>query len=198
MIERRTAATSKRIGIYGGSFDPIHHGHLILARDAREQLGLEKMIFVPAASSPHKMHEQPTPAALRLLMTRAAIRGDTGFEVHDFEALRPAPSFTIETAEQLAAREHDAELFYLIGEDNVEDLPTWKRFEDLNRLVKFVVMRRSGNNSTHSYPVIERHIDISSSDIRDRVAQGLTIQYLVPPAVEEIIRRNNLYMESDK
>ena len=188
----------RKIGVYGGTFDPIHHGHLILARDAREQLGLENVIFVPAARSPHKMNTPQSSAEARLRMVLAATEGESAFYVSNFEVRRPPPSFTVDTAEHLAARESGAEFIYLMGEDHVTELATWHRFEDLKRLVSFAVLSRSGNMGAHSFPIIERKIDISSSDIRERVASGRAIRYLVPKAVEAIIREEKLYMEITK
>ncbi|MDP9292695.1 MAG: nicotinate-nucleotide adenylyltransferase [Verrucomicrobiota bacterium] len=184
--------TRKKIGIYGGTFDPIHHAHLILARDAREMLGLEKLIFVPAATSPHK--DSPAASAeVRLSMLRAAIKGDTGFAVDDCELRRAPPSYTIDTVEEIQQREVDSEIFYLVGEDNVPALASWHRFSDLQKLVRFVILDRAGSQTKHPYEVVHREIDISATDIRKRIASGRSIRYLVPPAVEEIIRQNNLY-----
>ena len=185
----------KKIGIFGGTFDPIHHGHLILARDAVETLQLERVIFVPAALSPHKLEQQPTPPAVRLEMLRAAIEGDTKFAIDPMELERPPPSYAIDTVETLRQREPGTELFFLVGEDNVTRLPTWHRFSELTKLVQFVVLDRSGLNTAHIYPAVRRHLDISATDIRKRVASGRSIRYLVPPAVEEIIRQRQLYLE---
>ncbi|HAF03757.1 MAG TPA: nicotinate (nicotinamide) nucleotide adenylyltransferase [Spartobacteria bacterium] len=189
--------TGKKIGIYGGTFDPIHHAHLILARDAREMLGLEKLIFVPAATSPHK--DSPAASAeMRLSILRAAIEGETGFAVDDCELRRAPPSYTIDTVEEIQQREAGSEIFYLIGEDNVAALASWHRFERLQNMVRFVVLDRTGAQTNHPYEVVHRKIDISATDIRKRIASGRSIRYLVPPAVEEIIRRNNLYREPVK
>jgi nicotinate-nucleotide adenylyltransferase len=188
----------KKIGIFGGTFDPIHHGHLILAREACEKLGLEKMVFVPAAISPHKMQYAPTAAAIRLEMVQVAIDGEGDFAIDDCELRREPPSYTIETVELIRRHEIGAELFYFIGEDNVAKLPGWHRFEELRKLVQFVVLDRSGFGSSNTYPIIRRQIDISATEIRKRVATGRSIRYLVPPAVEEIIRRQQLYQESKK
>jgi nicotinate-nucleotide adenylyltransferase len=185
----------KKIGIYGGTFDPIHHGHLILARDACEQLALEKMIFVPAAVSPHKMDKMTTPPEIRLEMARRAIEGESRFEVDDCELRREPPSFTIDTVEIIQRGEPKAQLFYFIGEDNVPGLTSWHRFEELQRLVQFVLLDRRGFKSAADYPVIRRHIDISATEIRKRVAEGRSIRYLVPRAIEEIISREKLYKE---
>jgi len=188
----------RKIGIYGGTFDPIHHAHLILAREARESLGLEKVTFVPAAVSPDK--DSPVaPAEMRLSMLRAAIEGEAAFAIDDCELRRPPPSYTIDTVEAICSRESNAEIFYLIGSDNVDALPKWHRFSDLRKLVQFVMLDRTGSApAKHSYEVIRRKIDISGTDIRNRVASGRSIRYLVPPSVEEIIRRHNLYREPAK
>jgi len=186
----------KTIGIFGGTFDPIHHGHLILARDAIEQLDLDSLIFVPAAISPHKLGQSPAASDVRVEMIRAAIAGDPRFCLDTLELERPAPSYTIDTIEALRTREPGAHFVYLIGEDNVAQLSTWRRFDELSKMVQFAVLDRSGLKTTHPYPTVRRHIDISASDIRNRVARGQSIRYLVPPAVEEIIRRRQLYRES--
>lgn len=188
------AETKKRIGIYGGTFDPIHHGHLILARESLETLGLEKVIFVPAAVSPFK--DAPAARAeMRLSMLRAAIDGETGFTMNDCELRRPPPSYAIDTVEEIRKQEGDVDISYLIGEDNVPQLANWHRFKELQTMVRFVVLDRTGLNTKHNYQAVHRKIDISATDIRKRVASGRSIRYLVPPAVEDIIRRQNLYRE---
>ncbi len=187
------AGRLKRIGIYGGSFDPIHHGHLILAREALESLHLAEVIFIPAAQSPHKAHLEPAPAELRWEMLTWALAGEPGFASSRLEIDRPPPSYTIDTIEQLHAENPGTELFYLLGEDNLPKLESWHRFEDLRGLVRFVILDRSGDGVEYPYPAIRRKIDISATTIRNRVASGQSIRYLVPEAVEQIIRRENLY-----
>jgi nicotinate-nucleotide adenylyltransferase len=185
----------KKIGIYGGTFDPIHHGHLILARDAREKLGLEKLIFVPARIAPHKRAPFAS-AEMRLSMLQAAVEGEPGLAVEDCEIRRPPPSYTIDTIEEIRRREPDAEIYCIIGEDNLAGLERWREIDRLHKMVRFVVLDRTGGEASHRYPIIARKIDISATDIRKRVASGRSIRYLVPPRVEEIIRRNNLYLET--
>jgi nicotinate-nucleotide adenylyltransferase len=188
----------RKIGIYGGSFDPIHHGHLIQAREACETLALEKMIFVPAAISPHKVDRVPAAAEIRREMLQEAIDGEAGFTLDDCELRRGPPSYTIETVEFIRKSEGDAQIFYFVGQDNVTDLPTWHRFSELQTMIQFVVLDRTGFATEQLYPVIRRHIDISGTEIRKRVATGRSIRYLVPPAVEAIIRRYQLYQELEK
>ncbi len=128
-------------------------------------------------------------------MLRAAIEGEPNFAVDPIELERPSPSYAIDTVETLRQREPGAELFFLIGEDNVARLSTWHRFPELAKLVQFVVLDRSGLNTAHPYPAVRRHLDISATDIRKRVASGRSIRYLVPPAVETLIRERQLYLE---
>jgi len=185
----------RKIGIYGGTFDPIHHGHLILGRQACEQIGLDQLIFVLAALSPFKKAARASGAA-RLSMLQAAIQGQDGFTVDDCELKRPPPSYSIDTVLQIREREQKSELFWLIGADNVTGLDKWHRFEELKKLVQFVVLDRACSGEKQLCPVIQRNIDISATEIRNRVASGRSIRYLVPRAVEEIIRCENLYRES--
>ena len=186
----------KKIGIYGGTFDPIHHAHLILGRQACEELGLDRLILVPALVSPFKRAAYASGEA-RLSMLRAAIEGQDGFAADDYELKRPPPSYSIDTVLQIRERE-TAELFWLIGADNVSGLSKWHRFDELKKLVQFVVLDRASSGTKQPYPVIQRNIDISATEIRNRVASGRSIRYLVPKAVEEIIRRENLYRELGK
>jgi nicotinate-nucleotide adenylyltransferase len=189
------AENKKRIGIYGGTFDPIHHGHLILAREAFEQLALEKVIFVPAALSPFK--RMPLASAHeRLSMLQAALADEKEFSIDDCELRRPPPSYSVDTVEDIRKRAGKADIYYLLGEDNVATLNKWHRFATLKKLVTFVVLDRTGMRSEHEYRIIQRKIDISATEIRKRVALGQSIRYLVPAAVEEIIRQGKLYRES--
>ena len=185
----------KKIAIYGGTFDPVHHAHLILAREAIETLCLEKVILVPAAISPLKKATPVASGDVRLAMLRAAIKSQPEFDVDECELLRPPPSYTIDTVEEIRRRESDAVLYCLIGDDNIEQLSQWHRFNELEKLVRFVVLDRTGKQPTHSYQLIHRRIDISATEIRRRVAQHESIRYLVTESVEEIIQREKLYRE---
>ena len=192
----RTLIALRRIGIYGGTFSPIHHGHLILAREALERLHLDELRVVPAALSPHK--KKSLDPDCRLEMVKAAIAGEAGFIADDIELERPAPSYSVDTVRQLREQMPDARFFWLVGADHVQDLPTWKEFDELEQLVQFVVLDRGDGAPATSYPTVKRKIDISGSEIRKRVAAGEPIRYLVPPAVEEIIRTHGLYKEQEK
>src|SRR5260370_6301792 len=141
----------RKIGIYGGTFDPIHHGHLILARQACEELGLDQLIFVPAALSPFKKAAYASGEA-RWSMLQAAIEGQEGFSADDCELKRPPPSYSIDTVLQIRKRESKAELLWLIGADNVGGLSKWHHFEELRKLVQFVVLDRACREENQPYP----------------------------------------------
>lgn len=192
----RTLIALRKIGIYGGTFSPIHHGHLILAREALERLHLDEVRFVTAALSPDK--DKSLRADCRLEMVEAAIADEPGFVADDIELKRPPPSYSIDTVRQLRERMPDARFFWLVGADHVGDLPTWKEFRELDRLVQFVVLDRGDGAPPNCYPTVKRKIDMSGSEIRKRVAAGESIRYFVPPAVEEIIRTRGLYKEQAK
>jgi nicotinate-nucleotide adenylyltransferase len=161
-----------------------------------DQLELDELIFIPAALSPHKLGGSPADGNARVEMLRAAIEGEPRFCLDPLELERPAPSFTIDTMEAFCSREPDAQFIYLVGEDNVAQLSTWRRFAELSKIVQFAVLDRTGLRTSHPYPTVRRHIDISASDIRNRVARGQSIRYLVPPAVEKIITARQLYRET--
>lgn len=183
----------KRIGLYGGSFDPVHNGHLILARQALEDLKLDQIIFLPAAESPFKQNHTVTSVEDRVKMVEIAIEHEPAFSVDTLEILRPAPSYTIDTARTYRARYPTEELFFLIGEDHLKDLHKWNDFGELDRLVQFAVLSRSDLPLSTKYPVVRRRLDLSSTEIRNRVANQLPISYLVPDKVLNYIKSNNLY-----
>ncbi len=187
-----------KLAIYGGTFDPIHHGHLIIAREALETLGPDEVIFVPARVSPFKKATPVASGEIRLSMLRAAIENEIGFAVDDCELRRPPPSYTIDTVKEIRRRKNNAEIYCLIGEDNVDELTKWHRFAELEKMVRFIVLDRTGQRPSHSYQVIRRKIEISATEIRKRVASRRSIRYFVPPAVAEIIQREKLYLEQPK
>lgn len=182
-----------RLALYGGSFDPIHHGHLILARQALEQLELEKVIFIPAAESPFKPDHKTSTAVHRLRMVRLAIRAEPRFAVDTLEVDRGAPSYTIETARTYRQRYPDDELFFLVGEDHLKTLPQWNDFDELDRILQFAILSRSDLPLDVPYPIVRWRFDISATEIRNRVARGLPITYLVPEVVLRYIAKNQLY-----
>jgi nicotinate-nucleotide adenylyltransferase len=185
-----------RIGVIGGTFDPIHLGHLILGRDALDALDLHKLIFIPNFRSPHKLARSAAPPELRAAMVRLAIEGEPGFEIEEVEILRGGPSYTIDTVLYLRTLYPEAELFYLIGEDNLAELHTWRRVDELHHLVQLVVLARGTDGPPHPYITLhQRRIDISATEVRQRIAKGQSIRYLVPDKVRDIIENHQLYRE---
>lgn len=188
-----------RAGVFGGTFDPPHIGHLIVAQDAWLALGLEHVLFVPAAVPPHKRGRVATPAELRLEMLQAAVVDDARFEVTDLELRRPGPSYTVDTLRELRERDPEGALFFLLGADQFREFHTWRAPEEIARLANLVVLSRAGVEDVApaiDVPyrrVVVTRIDVSSTEVRRRVAADEPIRYLVPAAVEEIIRREGLY-----
>ena len=189
-----------KLGLFGGSFDPVHLGHLLVAQAAVEELGLARLYFIPAAQSPFKPESKPAPAAQRLQMLRLALAGKTSCEVDEQEVKRGGISYSIETLRDYTQRFPGAELFYLIGADNVSSLPKWREAAELAHLAEFVAIPRPGEPPA-IFPAPFRGrtlagwpLGVSSSQIRARVKAGLPIDHLVPPAVAEAIRNYRLYL----
>jgi len=190
----------QRIGLFGGSFDPVHCGHLLVAQAACEELGLSRLWFIPAAQSPFKPDRTPAAAHERLRLLRLALAGQTRYEIDDQEVRRGGVSFTIDTVRDYARRFTQARLFYLIGADHSSQLPKWKAGEELAKLVEFVVIPRPGEPFGPLPVPFKQHaligfpLGVSSSQIRARVKAGLPIENLVPAAVAEAIRNAGLYL----
>jgi nicotinate-nucleotide adenylyltransferase len=189
-----------RTGVFGGTFDPPHVGHLIAAADAHRALGLDRLLFVPSAQPPHKVGRVRTPAALRLEMVRAAIAGDGRFRADDLELRRPGPSFSADTLRELLSRQPAGELFFLVGADALRDLPTWHRPDEVARLARLVVLCREGAGGVADgpYPALEvavTRVDVSATEVRRRAARGEPVRYLVPEPVRAIIEREGLYRD---
>jgi nicotinate-nucleotide adenylyltransferase len=184
---------NEKIGLYGGTFDPVHNGHLILARDALERLDLDRVVFIPARVSPHKLDHPPAPPEARCQILVAAIADEPRFEMDPCEIAREGPSFAVETVQLFKTRYPQARLYYFVGDDNLPELETWKDFANLRDLVQFVVLSRAGMPFLSEFPTITRHIEISSTEIRNRVARGLSVRYLAPLPACELIARLGLY-----
>jgi nicotinate-nucleotide adenylyltransferase len=187
-----------KVGIFGGTFDPPHHGHLIVAEFVRHLLGLKRVLFVPSWISPHKMEKEAVGANHRLAMVELAIKGSPGLEVLDAEVARGGVSYTVDTLAQVKKAEPDADLFLLIGEDNWGEFSTWREPERILTMAKVVVMTRPGasqmeTSGREAVHIAVPAIDISSTQIREMVRGGRSIRYLVPEAVEEYIRAHRLY-----
>jgi nicotinate-nucleotide adenylyltransferase len=190
----------QKIGLYGGSFDPVHLGHLLVAQAACEEAGLERLFFIPAAQSPFKPDTQPTPAAERLRLLRLALVGKSHYEIDTQEIDRGGVSYTIDTVRDYIRRFPDAEPFYLIGADHVPSLAKWREAAELAKLVEFVVIPRPGQaevalatpfrgRALRGFP-----LGVSASQIRARVKAGLPVEHLVGVAVAEAIRNYRLYL----
>ncbi len=196
-----------RLGLFGGTFDPIHLGHLILAEACREACALDRVWFVVAGQPPHKQGER-TAVAHRVEMVRIAIAGHPAFEVSELEAKRPGPHYSFETLEAIhRERPHD-ELFFLIGADSLTDLPTWRRPERVAQLATIVVVNRPGLDKTAgvtdvlpdfgpgSHPLRAVNIPpigIASHDLRKRLIEGRSVRYQIPRGVEAYIDAQGLY-----
>ena len=188
-----------KLGIFGGSFDPVHLGHLLVAQAAIEELGLDRLFFVPAARSPFKVDSNPAPGAVRLQLLRLALAGKINCEVDGGEIERGGVSYTVDTLRHYAAKYSPAELFYLIGADNASGLKGWREPAELSRLAVFVAVPRPGGAiSVFPPPFRGRALTgypfgVSSSEIRARIKAGSTIEHLVPEAVASAIRTLALY-----
>ncbi|MGH7461403.1 MAG: nicotinate-nucleotide adenylyltransferase, partial [Longimicrobiales bacterium] len=188
-----------RTGFFGGTFDPVHIGHLIAAQDALDALSLSRVLFVPAGNPPHKRHHAITPAPIRLQMLEAAIRDIDTFEVCTLEVVRAGPSYTVDTLRELKSQDPEQELFLLVGADQARDLPDWRAPQEIVHLACVVLLSREGVNTVpRLQPLVRREvrvrrIDVSATDIRERVARGQSIRFLVPAAVEAIIEDLGLY-----
>jgi nicotinate-nucleotide adenylyltransferase len=190
----------QRIGLFGGSFDPVHLGHLLVAQAAREELELDRLFFIPAAQSPFKPDSQPTSSKDRLRLLRLALAGKSWCEIDEQELQRGGVSYTINTLRDYHQRFPEAQIFYLVGGDHVQKLPSWRDAEELARVAEFIVVPRPGQaeipfpkpfrgRALKGFP-----LGVSSSQIRARVKVGEPIDHLVPATVAEAIRGAGLYM----
>lgn len=199
-----------RIGIFGGTFDPIHLGHLILAERCREECQLDEVWFVPAALPPHKLTSVISSAKTRAEMIEFAIAGNPHFKVSRIELERTGPSYTVTTLEDLTREDPNRELFLLVGADSIHDLPTWREPQRMLELATIVGVNRGrtflredalrqlvtqlGEKAATRVRFVEMPaIDISATEIRERVARGASIRYLVPRAVEMYLAEQQLY-----
>ncbi len=195
-----------RLGIYGGTFDPIHLGHLILAETCREACGLDRVWFVVAGEPPHKPGKR-TGVADRIEMARIAVAGHPAFEVSEVEARRPGPHYSVETLDAIRREHPDDELFFLIGADSLVDLPQWRQPSRICALASLVVANRPGVPrpdpaalasalGPDARPIVDvtiPPIGIASHELRRLVAEGRSIRYRVPRGVEVYIAENGLY-----
>ena len=199
----------QKIGLMGGTFDPIHTGHLLTAEAVREQFGLQRVIFIPAAQPPHKQGRKVAPAYDRLVMTEIAVAGNPCFGVSRIELQRSGPSYSVDTLRELQqAHGQEAEFYFITGADAINELSTWHEAQHLLEICHFIAATRQGcvldlkrlrqefgeslvSSHIHELPTPE--LEISSTDIRKRVQEGRSIKYLVTAAVEAYIYKEGLY-----
>ena len=194
----------ERIGLFGGSFNPIHVGHLMIARAVLERLALQRMIFLPAANPPHKPRPDLWPAEHRAEMVRRAIQGEPRFEFNDFDLARPGLCYTVDTVAHFRAANPDAELFWVIGADSLIELPTWHRAAELCDACRIVTAQRSDSadipwdhlqaqlgtdrvTRLRADVIPTPRVDIASTEIRARRREGRSIRYLVPDTILEYL-----------
>jgi nicotinate-nucleotide adenylyltransferase len=204
-----------RLGIFGGTFDPVHYGHLLLAECCREQLCLDRVWFLPAAVPPHKQQRSLAPAAQRIEMLELAIAGHEGFEVCGYEIEEGGVNYTVDTLAHFKDEDPSRELFFLLGADSLRDLPTWKEPARLCQLAVPVVVGRPGAQLSEAEPGVasandlaslgERFemvdmpsIELSSSEIRRLIAARQSIRYRTPRAVEKYIESHGLYRTPER
>jgi len=201
----------KKVALYGGSFDPIHHGHLIVARAVAEKLGIDRVILLPASGPPHKPAAAMAPARDRAYMVRAAIDGEPLFELRDYDLSRRGPNFTIDTVAHFRKELGDEiELYWIIGADSLAELPSWHKVENLVDACHIITARRPSADTMdwerlrlalgedrveklRGGLVASPAIEISSSDVRNRLRLGRSVRYMVPDAVHKFIKDHNLY-----
>lgn len=190
-----------KIGFLGGSFDPVHFGHLMAAQDAFEQHGLDRLLFVPAARAPLKPREECASPEDRIAMLRRAVEGDSRFEVSDLEAKRGGTSYTVETARHFRALHPGDTLYWILGGDQLSRLGQWKDIAELAGMVEFIIVDRPG------FPIrvepgisgLRLHrcdghlLEISSTELRERIRRGLSLEYFMPHKTIVYIREKGLY-----
>jgi nicotinate-nucleotide adenylyltransferase len=198
-----------RIGVLGGTFDPPHIGHLILAEQARDQLDLASVLWVPAGDPPHKQSLPISMISHRLEMVRMAIQDNPSFAISDVDIVRPGPHFSADMMELLQQKYPDSVLYFLAGSDSLHDLPSWHDPQRLIHNARLAIMGRSGTDVDlaaldTAIPGLTGRVElldtplvyVSGRDIRHRIANGFSARYLVPPEVSDYIMRNRLYLAS--
>ena len=186
-----------KIGILGGTFNPVHIGHLILAEEAREKLNLDKIIFIPASLPPHKDNIDIAPACARFKMLKLAIGENKFFAVSDIEIKRKGRSYTIDTLRELKSKFSHDELYFIIGSDLLKYLNEWKDLNEINKMVKFVAATRPDypleQIPAYIQKIAIRAVDVSGFEVRHCIKENLSFRYLVPEKVFDYINKRKLY-----
>jgi len=187
-----------RIGVFGGTFNPIHYGHLVLAEQAYEKLNLDRVLFIPSFKPPHKSSQNIAEARHRFEMVKIAIKANRRFQLSDIEIKRQGRSYLVDTLRQLSSIYPNAQLFFISGSDTAGQMAKWKSIEEVLSLARFILAKRPGyqlKKYSNKISVISiTELDISSSMIRRRIRMGKSVNYLMPPAVIKYIQRNKLYL----
>lgn len=201
LTELLNTHSGNKIGILGGTFNPPHIGHLIISDQVKDQLDLDKILFIPSAIPPHQTKKETISAEHRLALLEKTLGKNDDFEINKMEINRGGKSYTYDTIKELKEKSPDSEFYFIIGADMVEDLPNWYKIDELIHMVQFVAVNRPNYTSTTSYPVIVvdvPDIDISSSLIRQKVKDDCSINYLVTPETKEYIESEGLYKDEEE
>ena len=203
------ALESKKIGILGGTFDPVHYGHLLIAQSASEEFDLDQVLFLPTGKSPHKMSDQVTDPLIRCEMVHLAIKDNCRFDLSFIEAESREINYTYQTLQKIHEQEENVHLYFIMGEDSLNDFSNWRNPEEICRQASILaaVRNKTGSDirskieqvsriySADIYMLHAPNFSISSREIRERVKMGKSIRYMLPEEVEMFIRQNSLYVE---
>jgi nicotinate-nucleotide adenylyltransferase len=202
----------RKIGIMGGTFNPIHMGHLIAAQEVLNKMNMDKVIFIPTGNPPHKSKNQVISAIDRYEMVKLAIKSNDGFEISDIETKRAGQTYSYDTLTELHNMYYETQFYFIIGFDTLKEIDTWKRVSDVCSMTKFIVVNRGNTcNEIKKEILIKENkyncnfilvdipdIKVSSTDIRDRIKTSKSIKYLVTNEVEEYIKQKGLYLSEFK
>lgn len=198
-----------KLGILGGTFNPIHIGHLIAAQEVLDKMNLDKIIFMPSGNPPHKQNSEVLPVNHRYEMVKLAIEDNTNFEISDYEAKRAGKTYTYDTLIGLKSMNNNVEIYFIVGFDTLKEMDSWKRVDDVFKMCSFIVVNR-GNPPVEMHMEIEKKkakyngnivvvdipdINISSTELRERIKLNCSIKYLIPDNVINYIFQNGLYRE---
>lgn len=202
LIEEVKVSKNEKVGILGGTFNPPHLGHLIMAEQVKDQLALDRILFMPTAEPPHSSTDKKTISSeLRVEMLDLALMDNPDFDLELYEVEQGGKNYSFDTMKALTDLYPGVEFYFIIGGDMIADLPTWYRIDELVELVQFVGIKRPGFVAETDYPIImvdTTETDISSSVIRDKVSRNCSINYLVPAAVKEYIELERLYKDDNE